>query len=209
MTYTLYGEPGSGSFCAEAAFAEAGVVIELFNLDLKKNEQLAPAYLAVNPTGKVPALKLPSGEIITESAAILLTIADRHTETGLLPKQGSAARASALRWIVFMSSEIYPMVEIVDYPQRFASGDDAIQNLKDTARTRLRARFLVLEKAITGPFILESGFGLADIYAANLGQFYVGHEWRREHCPKLEALTKKVAERPKIAPIWQRHFGSN
>ncbi len=209
MTYTLYGEPGSGSFCAEAAFAEAGVAVELFNLDLKKNEQLAPSYLAVNPTGKVPSLKLPTGEIVTESAAILLTIADRHPEAALLPEQGSAARAAALRWIVFVSSEIYPMVEIVDYPQRFASGDEAIQNLKDTARTRLRARFLVLEHAIAGSFVLESGFGLPDIYAANLGQFYVGHAWRREHCPKLEMLTNAVVERPKIAPIWRRHFASN
>ena len=104
----------------EAALAEAGAPYEFHSVSLEKNEQKEPAFLAINPSGKIPALKLPEGEILTESAAILLTIADHFPNARLLPPQASAARAQAYRWLAFMASEIYPMVEITDYPERFA-----------------------------------------------------------------------------------------
>src|SRR5436309_1091712 len=82
-------------------------------------EQEEPEFLKVNPSGKMPALKLPGGEVNTESGAILLTVADRHPDAGLLPPHASFARAECYRWIVFLASEVYPMVEISDYPHRF------------------------------------------------------------------------------------------
>mgnify|MGYP001553476488 FL=1 len=120
MTYVLYGDKGSGAFCAEAALCEADADYEFQTVSLKTNEQKEPAFLAINPSGKMPALKLPQGGIVTESAAILLTIADRHPHANLFPPPGSFERAQAYRWIAFMAGEIYPMVEIEDYPERFA-----------------------------------------------------------------------------------------
>jgi len=207
MSYILFGEPGSGSFCAEAALTEAGAAFTLVDLDLSKAEQLRPEHLARSPTGKVPALQLPSGHIITESAAILLTIAERHPDSGLLPRPGTDARASALRWIVFLSSEIYPMVEIVDYPQRFAEDLGAAARLKEAARERMRERFLILENNISGPWVLGDTFSAADFYAANLAPWFIGDEWRRAACPMVEAIRSGVAARAKVAAVWQRHFG--
>src|SRR5689334_25385212 len=120
MSYTLYGDLGSGAFSAEAALAEAGAPYNFELVSLAKNEQKQPAFLAINPSGKMPALRLPEGEVITESAAILLTIADHFPNARLLPPQASAARAQAYRWLAFMAGEIYPMVEVSDYPERFA-----------------------------------------------------------------------------------------
>ncbi|HYJ34928.1 MAG TPA: glutathione S-transferase N-terminal domain-containing protein, partial [Rhizomicrobium sp.] len=76
MSYTLYGDLGSGAFSAEAALAEAGAPYSFELVSLAKNEQKQPAFLAINPSGKMPGLRLPEGEIVTESAAILLTLAD-------------------------------------------------------------------------------------------------------------------------------------
>ena len=110
MAYVLYGDLRSGAFSVEAALAEAGAPYEFHTISLDKNEQKEPAYLAINPSGKLPALSLPSGEIVTETVALLLTIAERHPEAGLLPPMPE--RAQALRWLAFMASEVYPMVEI-------------------------------------------------------------------------------------------------
>jgi glutathione S-transferase len=219
MTYIIFGDKGSGAFSAEAALAEVGAPYEFRTISLDRNEQRDPEYLKVNPSGKMPALNLPGGEIITESAAILLTIADRHPDAGLLPPQASFARAECTRWIVFLASEVYPMVEISDYPHRFVppiySGarnpeNDEAKALKRRAQERIRERLVILEKHVGGPWLLASGFSAADIYAAMFGRWRntIGKE-RLEagHIPKLLAIAKAVSERPRIAPVWQRHFG--
>ena len=126
MTYTIYGMLRSGAFSTEAALAEAGADYTFENISLDKNEQKGAAYLALNPSGKIPALRLPEGAVVTESLAILLIVAERFPEAQLLPPERSAARAQALRWLAFMACEIYPFVEISDYPERFvAAGEQA------------------------------------------------------------------------------------
>jgi glutathione S-transferase len=205
--YTIYGDKGSGAFSAEAVLAEAGAPYEFHPVSLDKNEQKEPAFLAINPSGKIPALRLPEGEILTESAAILLTIADHFPNARLLPTQASVARAEAYRWLAFMASEIYPMVEIVDYPQRFAPEGTEAEALRIKARDRVRERMLIVERTVAGPWVLASGFSILDIYAAMFSRWSIGKQWRAAHLPKLNTLAEELSKRPNIAPIWERHFG--
>ena len=154
-------------------------------------------------------MRLPEGDIVTESAAILLTLADHFPQSGLLPAQGAPARASAYRWLAFMASEIYPFVEIVDYPARFAPDGGAAEALREVARARLRERLLLLERVLAGPYLLAGGFSLLDIYAAMFSRWSVGREWREKNLPRLSALADAVSQRPAIAPIWKKHFEKN
>jgi GST-like protein len=207
MAYTIYGEMRSSAFSVEAGLAEAGAAYDFVHISLDRNEQKAPAFLALNPAGKVPALRLPDGSIVTESAALLLLIAERFSEARLLPEAGSAARAMAYRWLLFFAGEIYPMVEISDYPERFTEQTDA---LRAKARERIRERLLLAERQAAGPWFLESGFSLVDVYAANFTRWRgsIGGDWLDEgHIPKLDAIARAVAQRSKIAPVWARHFG--
>ena len=209
MSYIVFGDRRSGAFAVEAALAEAGVNYEFHSVSLEKNEQKSSEFLALNPSGKMPALKLPSGEIVTESAAILLTIADRFPQAGLIPPHATFARAEAYRWIAFMASEIYPMVEIVDYPDRFAPAGAEAEALKARAIARIRERMLLVEAAIAGPWLLAHEFCAADIYAAMFSRWSIGKDWREKHLPKLNALVENLAARPRIAPVWQKHFGAS
>jgi glutathione S-transferase len=206
MSYTLYGDLGSGAFSAESALAEAGAPYKFELVSLEKNEQKQPHFLAINPSGKIPALRLPEGDIVTESAAILLTLADHFPQARLLPPGGSVARARAYRWLAFMAAEIYPIVEIVDYPERFSpeGGDPAA--LRKIARERIRERILIIERMTHGPFLLGDGFSILDIYAAMFTRWSIGTEWREARIPKLNALAAAVSQRPAIAPVWERHF---
>jgi GST-like protein len=205
MGYILYGDKGSGAFSVECALAEAGVDYEFRTISLEKNEQKSPAFLKLNPSGKIPALQLSEGAVITESSGLLLTIADRHPEANLVPASGTVARAACHRWLTFMASEIYPMVEIVDYPDRFALSD--AEMLKQKAIERIRERILIVEKAIAEPWVLASGFSVCDIYAVMFSRWSIGKEWRQANLPKVRELARRLSARPKIAPVWARHFG--
>ena len=206
MSYRLYGDLGSGAFSAEAALAEAGAPYTFELVSLEKNEQKSPAFLAINPSGKMPALRLPEGEIVTESAAILLTLADHYPNAGLLPPQGGKARAQAYRWLAFMAGEIYPIVEIVDYPERFAPAGEGAHALRERARERIRERLAIVERSIQEPFLLAHGFSLLDIYAAMFSRWSLEAAWKQANLPRLMALAQAVAQRPAIAPVWRRHF---
>ena len=209
MSFTLYGDLGSGAFSAEAALAEAGAPYRFELVSLEKNEQKQPAFLAINPSGKMPALRLPEGEIITESAAILLTLADHFPQARLLPPQASNDRALAYRWLAFMAGEIYPIVEIVDYPERFMPDGGDAGAMRKIARDRIRERILIIERMIKGPFLLAGGFSILDIYAAMFTRWSLEPDWKLAHIPRLMVLADAVSGRPAIAPVWQRHFNGN
>jgi glutathione S-transferase len=204
--YILYGDLGSGAFSAESALAEADAPYTFELVSLEKSEQKSPQFLAINPSGKIPALRLPEGDIVTESAAILLTLADHFPQARLLPPGGSVARARAYRWLAFMAAEIYPFVEIVDYPERFIPKDGDAEALRAIARSRIRERILIIERMIQGPFVLAGGFSILDIYAAMFTRWSIGKEWREANIPKLNALAGAVSQRPAIRGVWQRHF---
>ena len=207
--FIIYGDKGSGAFSAEAALSEVDAPYEFKLISLEKNEQRSPQFLAINPSGKMPAVKLPEGQIITESLAILLTIADHFPNAHLLPNQASVERAYAYRWLAFMAAEIYPMVEISDYPERFAPDGERAVALRQMARERIRQRLLIVERQIAGPWFLPSGFSILDIYAAMFSRWRgsLGKEWAAAgHIPKLDALSKSLSQRPALTEIWKRHF---
>jgi glutathione S-transferase len=207
--FTVFGDNGSGAFSAEAALAEAGAPYEFHLVSLEKNEQKKPEFLAINPSGKIPAVKLPEGQILTESLAILLTIADYFPNAKLLPPQASLDRAKAYRWLAFMAGEIYPMVEISDYPERFAPKGAEGEALRQKARERIRERLLIVERMVTGPWFLPSGFSVLDIYAAMFSRWRgsLGKEWAAAgHIPKLDGLSKALSQRPALSQIWKKHF---
>jgi glutathione S-transferase len=209
MMFTLYGDLGSGAFSAEAALAEAGAPYSFEPVSLDRNEQKQPAFLAINPSGKIPALRLPEGEIVTESAAILLTLADHFPQARLLPPQASPDRAQAYRWLAFMADEIYPMVEISDYPERFMPEGEQAEALRARVRTRIRERLLIVEGMVAGPWFLAGGFSILDIYAVMFSRWRgsLGKDWSAGgHIPRLDALSKELSRRPAIAPIWKKHF---
>ena len=206
--YLLYGDRGSGSCAVECALAEIGARYAVRELSLEDGEHRSKDYEAINPQRKIPSLVIGDKEILTESVAILLTLDARHSEARLLPVE-ECARGQALRWLVFVATEIYPVVEINDYPERFAPGRDRIAAMRERAREIWRERWLIVEENASGDqYFLSDGFSLADIYIAVVSRWAQQDRWRRINLPKIERLTAAVASRPAIAPVWAHHFGS-
>jgi glutathione S-transferase len=205
MKYIIHGAPGSGSGIVEAVCAEIGADYEVRDLDARSGEHRGEAYAAINPHRKMPTLEVEDGEIITESVAIVLTLDERHRETELLPTPGSKERAQALRWMLYLATEMYPMVEMIDYPERFASSADGAQAIRKRADEILHERWRVLEANVAGsPYLLASGFSATDLYITKFS-VWLDAAWRSEHLPKIDALTAAVLARPALAPVWARH----
>ena len=208
MAYILYGDKGSGAFCVEASLAEAGAPFEFRPISLDKDEQRSAEFRALNPSGKIPALKLPEGEIVTETAALLVLIAERHPAAKLLPPPGAPERGKALRWIAFMASEIYPPVEIADYPERFVADHKGAALLKQSAKQRIRERIIEVEKAAAGPWFLSCGFSALDIYAVMFSRWRECRVegWREENLPKICAIAAALSQRPALKPVYEKYF---
>jgi len=192
----------------ELALAEIGAECELRDVDLDRNEQREPAFAALNPQCKLPLLVTPDGQTLTETAAILLTLDECHPGARLMPPQATAERAFALRWMMFVATEIYPIVEINDYPERFSTErPGAAAETREIARSIWRSRWKLLEDNVPcDPFVLGEQFSLTDIYIAVVSRWAQQDRWRPDHLPKVERLTAAVASRPACARPWARHF---
>ena len=104
---TLYFAPGSSSMAPHIALREVGAPFEACALSFARRENRDPAYLAINPEGKVPTL-LVEGRPLTEVAGILFYLARRFPEAGLLPDGGAEAEAEAVSWMSFLAATVHP-----------------------------------------------------------------------------------------------------
>ena len=160
---TLYHAPNTRSSSVLWLLEELGAPYQLHVLETKKGENHAPAYLAINPLGKVPALKHHGG-VVTESVACFLYLADEFASAGLAPKIGDPLRGPYLRWMTMYGAAYEPAV--IDRALKRDVGQRAMSAYGD---------FDALFKTITeqvgkGPYILGSTFTAADVlWGAGLG----------------------------------------
>lgn len=103
----LYLDPGTSSMAPHIALREIGVAFEIAPLSLARRENREPAFLAINPEGKVPTL-LIDGRALTEVAGILFYLARRFPEAGLLPAPDAEAEARVVSWMSFLASSVHP-----------------------------------------------------------------------------------------------------
>jgi glutathione S-transferase len=139
-TMRLHWRPGTAAMAPHAALAEIGVDYELVLVERDESGQSSPEYLALNPSGRVPTLE--DGDLVlTESAAILLHLADRFPAARLAPPP----RAELYRWLIFMTNTVQAALMRVIYPERY--GDDGV---REAAAAELRQEFARLEGRLDG-----------------------------------------------------------
>ena len=191
--YKLYTRPGSGGFVVEAALAMAGTPFE--QIDVPKKATPDPAFLAISPLNQVPALILPDGHSLTESAAICILLAERHPQAGLAPEAGSPGRADFLRWMAFMSSVLYPAILRLYYAHRYTADADSVQAVKDAAIAEMDRGFAILDQALADRnWLAGDKRSLADIYLAMLVAWHPDTTRARKDWPNIENLWRALRE---------------
>jgi GST-like protein len=200
--YVVYGAKGSGSVPVEATLTLLDLpyrVVEAYGDD--------PALVAVNPLRQVPALMPPGGELMTESSAILIWLADNHPEARLSPTMAAHARPAFLRWMAFVSSAIYALYWIRDDPSRIIDDPE----LGKIAKARIGDRFIdcwrIMDSQVDpGRYILGDALTVLDLYVAVVSRWAGGRARFNEAAPKLAAVARRVDAEPRLREFWAERF---
>ncbi|MBN3774678.1 glutathione S-transferase family protein [Burkholderia sp. Se-20378] len=107
MSYVLYYSPGAASMAVHWMLIELGVPFETRLVDIDSGAQHTPEYLRLNPAGRVPTLVV-DGVPRTESAALLMLLAERHPASGLAPEPGSPERAAWFEMMIYLANSVLP-----------------------------------------------------------------------------------------------------
>ncbi|KAA0069684.1 glutathione S-transferase family protein [Rhodanobacter sp. T12-5] len=153
---TFFHAPQSRSGGTRALLEELGVAYDLHVLNLKNGEQREPAYLAINPMGKVPAIR-HGDALITEQPAVFIYLADLYPEAKLAPPIGDPLRGPYLRWLVYYGSCFEPAM--VDKSMQREPAPPSTCGYGDYD-TMLKTLVDQLEK---GPWLLGDAFTAADV----------------------------------------------
>jgi glutathione S-transferase len=189
----LFHSPNTRSTGALLLLEELGAPYELHVLNMKAGEQRQPAYLAVNPMGKVPAL-LDGDALITEQVAIYIYLADRFPQAGLAPALNDPLRGPYLRWLAFYGSCFEPAV--VDRAMQREPGRPSMSPYGDFD-TMLNTLVTQLAR---GPWLLGDRFTAADVLWGTALGWTTGFKLVPE-LPEIVAYSDRVNARPAVARV--------
>lgn len=164
----LYTKPGACSTAVHIALQWAGGPFELEILDGPSMK--APAYLAINPAGAVPAI-VDGDFTLTQNAAIMGYIADTQPQAGLGGDGSARERAEATRWLSFVNSDVHPAFKPIFSPARYVGQESQHDSAKAAARTMVRGLMETADKRLADNDWLAGFRSFADPY------FYMTVRW--------------------------------
>ncbi|UTI65831.1 glutathione S-transferase family protein [Paraconexibacter antarcticus] len=186
----LFHIPGSRSTRVVWALEEIGAPYDLTVLD--RTQKQSEEHLARHPLGRVPVMELDDGQLMFESAAICLHLADLHPESGLLPPVGTSARALAYQWTLFAMTELEAKVFAFLFARR--RGEDESEHAAE-----LEPRAAAVRRAVSvHEWVAGDTFTVADIFCGTMLANAFKRKLLTEDGP-LRAYADRVVARPAYA----------
>ena len=201
---TIYGALATGSVPIEAALILLGLPYDLVDGEGPDRYAIADA---VNPLRQIPTLVLPRGEVMTESAAILIWLADRYPEGRLAPAPLHRRRAAYLRWMSFVSTAIYSLAWVRNDPLRIVS--DAAQSpivLQRIAERRVECWRAMDAQINPGQYILGDELSMLDLYVTVISRWSPRRKAFYAVAPRMAEIVRRVDADPRLAAFWAKRF---
>lgn len=197
--YTLFYGPGSAAMAPHAALEEIGASYKLAKVDLKGGEHRRPEYLKINPKGRVPALVI-DGAVFTESAAILMHLADSHPEARLAPPPATPLRALYYQWILYFSNTVQAAMSEYFHPDWSFDETAMHAPLKASAERRIGKMFAYIDNELSmhGPYMLGDTFQAPDLYLHMLTRWSRFFAKTGYLYPSIKRCTDLVKARPAV-----------
>ena len=190
----LYYCPGACSMAAHIVLEESGEKYEPKPVNLAGGEQRSEAYLKINPQGRVPVLRLDTGEPLAENTAILPYLGKRF---GLWPTD-PIAEAKALSLIGFFAASVHPAHAHVGRPERYASDPAAFETLKETGRKTFHGYLQQIDGMLTGRQWLSDRYTVLDPYAFVFYTWGVRRELPMGELKNYTAFKDRMMARPGV-----------
>jgi glutathione S-transferase len=190
---TLFHSPQSRSAGALNLLEELKAPYQLHVLNMKAGEQRESAYLAINPMGKVPAIR-HGDAIITEQVAIGIYLADLFPEAGITPGIDDALRGPYLRWYVFYAACFEPA--LIDKALKREAGHVAMSPYGDLNMT-VKTLVDQLEK---GPWLLGETFTAPDVLWGTALTWMTGFGLL-DAVPPIKAYIDRWNARPSVKKV--------
>lgn len=198
----LHYYPSNASFTPHALLRELGLPFTLQKVDRANQAHKSPGYLKLNPNGLIPVL-VDGGQVLYETAAIVLHLVDKVPAAGLSPAAGTAERSEFYKWLVWLSATLQAQMPIYFYSDRYvAPGNTAgAAEVKAQAEARIEGLIDQIEAQLAGhggPWILGERFSAVDLYAFMLCRWTRGMQRPARTLPRVGAFLARVLERPAI-----------
>jgi len=206
-TLLLYGAEASGSIAVEAALTLLDIPYQLVEGATWADAAARDRVAATNPMRQIPALVWPNGEVMTESAAILIDIADSHPASQLAPAVGDARRRQFLRWMVYVSAAIYALHWIKPDVARIGAPPQARDAVIDAVHNRIEFCWNNMDTQIQpGKYLLGESLTVLDLYVTVVSRF---GPWRKRFyaaSPKMSEVVKRVDADPRLTAFWAQRY---
>ncbi|NBB15410.1 glutathione S-transferase [Caulobacter sp. SLTY] len=202
MSYTLFYAPGTASLAVHWMLIELGVPFEAEAVDIKAER--SAAYLALNPSGRVPTLVV-DGRPVSESAALLMLLAERHPQGGFAPAVGAPERAAWMEAMVFVANTLSPAMRDWFYAEKDGdpAGAAAVQAL---ARLRIEGAFERLDGMLADgrPYLLGEMVTTVDLLATMLMRWSRNMERPATSWSRLGPYVTRMRARPGFVAVCRR-----
>ncbi|MDH5355069.1 MAG: glutathione S-transferase family protein [Gammaproteobacteria bacterium] len=203
--YQLYWAQETGALAPQILLEEVGADYQ--RVIIEAGKEMEADYLAINPRGQIPAMVLPDGSLMTESAAMVLHIADNYPESKLLPEPGSTQRAQVYRWLFYAVANLYETDLRLYYSERFTTSPDCADSIKQQARKDMDKAFELIEQQLgDGPYLLGETYSVVDPYLLMLVYWHESPSELLARHAKLKRLCETVLQRPAVQRIWSQHY---
>jgi glutathione S-transferase len=161
----LFYAPGACSLAPHIVLEEIGADAVFERVNLREGAQRAPAYLAINPKGRVPALATDRG-VLTENPAILAYLAQSFPADRLAPLDDAFLFARMQAFNLFLCSTVHVAFAHAFRPERYADGEAAALAMRAKAPQALAGAFALVEETFADgrPYVLGEAYSVADPY---------------------------------------------
>ena len=189
----LYYSPGACSMAPHIVAREAGHKIELEKVDIPaKKTAGGEDFWTINPKGYVPALKMDSGQVLTEVGVIIQYLADQKPESGLTAKMGTMERYRQMEAVNFTATEVHKQLGALFNPKM-------TPEMREVQLGTVERRFNALEKILAGkPYLTGDQYTVADAYLFTVLNWTKGLKIGLDKWPNIQNFVARVAARPAV-----------
>ena len=196
----LYYSPGSCALASHIALEESGIPYTAERVDFKNSQQTSPAYLAINPKGRVPALVTDRG-VLTENPAILTFVAQSAPQAKLLPEDPYVF-AQAQSFNSYLCATVHTNHAHKMRGYRWASEETSFADMKRKVPETMAASFALIEREmLKGPWVMGEQFTICDPYLYTLSTWLEGDSVDINATSKIADHFKRMSDRPAVRKV--------